>query len=789
MTQVKVGMDVPPQDITHDISLAGEGEKWGLQLDGKARGIQEVSQTASTILQRGSAGKFGGYGPTFGDIKQDTWHGGRGLEEFPDDPTRYFDSENMFTLVPGRLFPTLQWQFADCDNRDYNQIAFADVEWHALRGTERYISSKFTAAAQSGGTYDAAKVYVWLRRVGTPGTLTGEIWSDTDGKPNAKQGSFTDTVTTSNVADTVSVWEPFEAAAAEALADGPFHVVLYGASTDNATNHWEVGVNNAGSASHYSTAGSTWTAASYTMYYRVVDADVAVKWHYFMLASNETYQVSEPASGTSKLEVWDETNDEWDAVAMKAGDATLSNIVKSVAVGNGLAHMARGTTEVIGVFYHDGSDYRFDDDAAAKADHLYVFYDPVDGAQLWRAENDSVDISRSDVKAFATNLAFGTEITVGDTTHNILSLSDYNDQLWVRKADSVWSVKNDRASKLAAGLGAVFETNAYVPMLAKDLYLFIAWSHSVERLYGGTLDDIGPWKGSGLPHGRQGVISAMCSGVGMTFWAMDAGTSGTSSVLAFDGIGLHEIFRAPEAGQRIRNVFWQPVSGAGGRLWISCGGDSIYMTFPEHTLNPLHDTGMSYHHEGVLTTATYTMGAERLPKLFKELDFITEGLGSSADIVVDYKVDEDIGDSTSKWTEVTRIHHSPDDSVPLNLGNKRRIRFRIRARTSDSDKPPKIIATVLDCFARTPVKRQWNLRIKISDKQVTKDGAPDHGAAELYKWLLDASGNAEDIFMRANDELMDELWVIVEPPNFFRSFINRVLKQLGGSVTLTLRES
>ena len=782
MTQINVGVGV--KNPTHDVSLSDGQEKWGLKLDGGIRGVQEVSQTASTILQRGGAQKWGDYDPTFGHIQQDTWHGGRGLEEFSDDPTRYFDSENMWTLTPGRLHPTLRWQFADCDNRVYNHIAFADMTWQALLGSSLYISSTFS----SPSAYSADKAYVWLRRIGSPGTLTLKLYTNTGGKPNAAMATASKTITRSDVPDYISVWKVFDWTGTESL-DGTYHVVVYGATTDSSANHWEVGVNTAGSASHYDDDGSGWTAASYTMYYRVVDADVAVKWHYFMLASDETYQISEPATGTSELEVWDENGEEWDAVTIKTNDDTLSGIVKSVAVGNGLAHMARGTGEVIWVFYHDGSDYRGDDDNAALADFLHVFYDPVDGAQLWRAENDSVDISRSDVKAFETDLAFGTEITVGDSTHNILSLADYNDQLWVRKADSVWSVKNDRASRLAAGLGAVFETAAYVPMLAKDLFLYIAWDHSVERLYGGTLDDIGPWKGAGLPYGRQGVISAMCSGIGMTFWAIDAGTSGTSSVLVFDGTGLHEVFRAPEAGQRIRNVFWQPVSGAGGRLWISCGGDSIYMTFPEHTLNPLHDTGMSYHHEGVLTTATYTMGAERLPKLFKELNFITEGLGASADIVVDYKLDDDIGDLTSNFTEVTRIFHSPDDVIPLNLGNKRRIRFRFRARMSDADKPIKIIATVLECLARTPSKRQWNLRVKISDLQFTKRGARDHDPKEFYQWLRESSQSAESIFMRANDSLMDEIYVIIEPPSLFRTFINVLQDWLSGVVTVTLREA
>jgi len=213
------------------------------------------------------------------------------------------------------------------------------------------------------------------------------------------------------------------------------------------------------------------------------------------------------------------------------------------------------------------------------------------------------------------------------------------------------------------------------------------------------------------------------------------------------------------------------------------------MVFPQHTLNPLHDTAVNYHHEFVLETATFTMGAERLPKLFKELNFITEALGTSGNISVDYKVDEDIGDSTSKWTEVTTIYHSPDDVIPLNLGNKRRIRFRIRGRSEDADKPVKIIATVLECLARTPSKRQWNMRIKISDLQYTRWGAQDHDPRDFYKWLREASQSAKAIFMRANDELMDEVFVIVEPPGLFRTFLNTLQQWLSGKVTLTLREA
>ena len=51
-------------------------------------------------------------------------------------------------------------------------------------------------------------------------------------------------------------------------------------------------------------------------------------------------------------------------------------------MGNGLAHMARGTGNNIWVFYHDGSDYRGRDDAAADANLVHVFTDPEDGTQV-----------------------------------------------------------------------------------------------------------------------------------------------------------------------------------------------------------------------------------------------------------------------------------------------------------------------------------------------------------------------------------------------------------------------
>ena len=659
-----------------------------------------------------------------------------------------------------------------------------------------YFSSKFTVAAQDTTSYDAAETLILLRRRGNPGTLTVELWSDDTGEPDAIIAGVTDTTTTATVTDIVSKWLAFTATGTPTLSHGTaYHVVVYGASTDNATNHWAVGVDTTGEASFTSADGSTWAAAGDTMYYMVVDADVACKHHLFMLDGTTLYHVTQPATGNSVIYVWDETNDEWDVATQAAGDA-ISNIVFDVAVSKNIAHMARSTTENIYTFYNNSGTLTGQDDATAAndADRLLAFNDPVDGPQIWRAENDTWYMSRSDVKAFNTDLAFGDDIKFPEG-FNILQLVSYNDQVWARTTDGIYSLKNDRPSRLDVGLGTVIEQTTYdAPLLAKDLFLYLGWSYSLERLYGGTLDDIGPWKGAGLPDGLQGSVSALAAGVGMVFAAVDGGSSNTSSVYALTEGGniWHPIWEGWEAGQRVRNLFVQPQNGSTNplRLWISVGADLVYIDFPDESLNPLKDADQKYVWESVVETSAMDMGAASLPKLFKELSVVSRNLGTVANIGVDYQIDQDVGSTDdSDWIQATELYQSPRDNVPLNLGNREKIRIRLRMMTSANTTPVEIQSTVLKGLARTPMKRQWNVRVRMGHLQRTRRGAQDHDPIAFYKWILQSAQSAEAVLMEANDELMHNVYVFIESPSLFRQFLNTIQKWIAGTITLTLREA
>jgi len=127
--------------------------------------------------------------------------------------------------------------------------------------------------------------------------------------------------------------------------------------------------------------------------------------------------------------------------------------------------------------------------------------------------------------------------------------------------------------------------------------------------------------------------------------------------------------------------------------------------------------------------------------------------------------------------------------VPIQRGAVRKVRLRLRLRTDKAGVPPVLLAAVLEGFARTPVKYQWNLRIKVADTQRDLSGVgADHDPDLFLDWLKEAAGKARKVFMRSVWEQLDGKYVIVEPPSTLREFTNNVLGYWGGNVVITLRE-
>jgi hypothetical protein len=110
--------------------------------------------------------------------------------------------------------------------------------------------------------------------------------------------------------------------------------------------------------------------------------------------------------------------------------------------------------------------------------------------------------------------------------------------------------------------------------------------------------------------------------------------------------------------------------------------------------------------------------------------------------------------------------------------------------TEDADVPPVAVATVLEGFARTPLKFQWEMRVKVGSTQRDLAGVnADHDPDKFLIWLKDAAVRARKVYMRSIWSQMDGKYVIVEPPSLLRQFTNNILGFWGGSVTVTVREA
>jgi len=794
---------VKPYDpsATHDLSLTDGTHTWGITLAEGARGIQENPATPSNIRITGGGTKFGDYDPMMSHIEQRDWSGGRGLEYFVDDPTRYYDSLNAWTLTPGKLMQSPMWRMSSgyvADDSYYPSSA-AGVNWKPLIRDTRYQS---ICVAPSTTYADARSVWLWIRKVGTPGTLTFETRSTASTGAGTRPSSAVDntvTLAASAVSGPESEWHEFEASSNISLsttagAGAEKYLTVYGAAADNLSNHWEIGVDSSGTGTQTSSNGSslTWTAASWKPYYRIKKNLNKNKWHFAQFADpTNLYAVCEYASTATASEIYrcsTTGNPTWTAVT--ASGVALAGAVCDLTVYDDTALCARGSTVAPFKFKIDSTGTGIigstvTSATTAGADRVDTFYDPVDGPQIWKSMGSVVYRAKTTAWASAYTWTPSTGIPVGDTKENVMCLSDYNDQMWVRKNDSVWSVKNDRAAKLNAGVASVVETSTYSPMLAKDLYLYFPWSFSLERLYGGTLDDVGPWKGAGMPSSRSGPISCLESGIGMVFAGINAGTAGYSCVMAYDGRGWHEIYRCQHAGGQVQNLHWQPVSGGRGRLWISVDGDLVYLEFPKNTLNPLRDSSFLYQHEFSLITGTIDMGASQLPKLFHELHVIADGLGTDKQVWVEYQLDDAIG--SNDWSPLQWANFSPASVFKINRGDKKAIRFRIRGITNSPTVPTVVNATVLEGIARTPVKRQWTLRAKTSSFQVTRIGLPDSDPDDFYQWFQDAAVTCKPLHMRSKWVAMDDIYVFAEAPSVNREFITPSGEH-GDQYIVTIRE-
>ena len=485
-------------------------------------------------------------------------------------------------------------------------------------------------------------------------------------------------------------------------------------------------------------------------------------------------------------------NDEMLDISPSAGDQ-FDDAVRTVVVANDQVFFGFGTEagdSVILRMRNNGGTHEFDDDPGSnKSDYLGVHYDVAGGAQLWSGENDDVIVRKSDVTAWEAALAFGSDIPVGDAHHLITNIISSEGRVWIMKEDQPWYLQNDIPQPVDVGLDSMAEPTNGVAAMAWKRDLYIAWAFSLEKLRGQVVDDVGPWMNAGLPSARRGKVSALEGVHAFLLAGIDGGAYRRSSVLMWNEIGYGELYRAPSDGRRIRGLHWQSVEGGDDRLWIDMGGDMVTMSFPADSLNFLHAEDFVFHHEWSLTSSTYDMQAQQLSKLFKEVVLTTQNLDTQGvEIFVDYQLDGDVG--STNWHTLETYNTSPHQTSNVGEGRRRLIRLRFRGLTKDASTPPVLVASVLEGFARLPVKYQRILRADTKSLASTLHGQradPD----EFVAFVKAEAQEAGELTLRASSGFpwLDGMEVLVQPPQTFRAYADRNSGKWAGTVAFAVRDA
>lgn len=269
-----------PEDNSHDFALVGKRYTVGLKLNGSLRqAVDEIPVTTQNVNVTAGGTKFGGWDAYFSEMEVSDWLAGGYLKEYDISRSGYRWTKDMWTMQAGRAYPSLMHQFGTGIRTVHSKEA-DNKRWAGLFGANRYMAEIITIGAAD---LAADTLNVYLRKVGSPGDVYGQVWTVSGGLPNALVASATASYAASDVKLPITQFLSFDLSAAADLTTATDYalVIFANSTTDNQSSHWEIGIDQAVLTAKISSAGSSWTAATWGMLYRLTDTDIEREWHLF----------------------------------------------------------------------------------------------------------------------------------------------------------------------------------------------------------------------------------------------------------------------------------------------------------------------------------------------------------------------------------------------------------------------------------------------------------------------------------------------------------------------------
>lgn len=516
-------------------------------------------------------------------------------------------------------------------------------KWNAqLRVNWTKTSRSQSFVGPTGGmSCDLAQLYLFDLYTAAGDTFTVSLCADDDGVPGTVLKSKD--ITGADVPTKWS-WVEVEWASAQTLDEGvTYHLVLEPKVVQTGQGFLVWGGNSAGGygsgSSDMRLDSGSWVAQTEDLYFRAnrdnLQGDVIA----FARYDGKWYC----ASGDS-VYVWNTGTTAWDSSDQKSGD----EVTALEAWGDWL-WAARGTEWVLRKF--NGTDWV---DVSAtyaqclKAGGGYLHYSGAAATHTY------------DVYYTADGSTWSNAMVCGAGSAAITELAWFRDTLVASTPRGLWGIAAEIPYVLLDWASQEDTENGKGMMTwVRDGSLYVPLRFGLFRYNGDTMVSIGPEGGTGLPVERAGRVVALIGTGNWLFAAIDAGASGTSSILAYNGQGWHELMRAEVLGQRIKAMEFETLSTP-NRLWYGLSKETRHLILPDYSDNPWQQGNYGYEYNAGGEIVMSWMGGNLIEvvKDLYEVVIRAENVSSSCRVLVYYEIDR-----SGSWTLLGEVSGSPRQSL------------------------------------------------------------------------------------------------------------------------------
>lgn len=296
---------------SHQATLSDGTTTVGLKLynsrTGKVdhRAISRVSLNRSALKTYSGSQKYGDLEQPYIAIAQDDWSGGRGQADFEENTSKYYDAFNIDTTGEKlRLvgMPQYTTGYKTMYTSNHNQYSDDQTDWGnamsaiSLTGTEAYYAVQITHNDTAMNQFEFLMKYT-----GTPGSLSVKLYTDNAGSPDAVVVTgYTASYTSLGLSTTEwkrctvnYAWTPGGSATV-------WLVIYQSTGTPSTSSCYKLaGFTNSAVTSKKSANGTSWSAATTDMIYRILPTSPLPFAAHFFEYRGQLYCATQPDDGTA----------------------------------------------------------------------------------------------------------------------------------------------------------------------------------------------------------------------------------------------------------------------------------------------------------------------------------------------------------------------------------------------------------------------------------------------------------------------------------------------------------